>query len=71
MDKKLIWKLAPAKPGDNDSNASRIRRWEEMNPGVKLSDLPDEQAVDALAWILVITPGEAEGYLEYLKASRL
>ena len=53
--KELKWELAPEKPGDNDSNSSRIRRWEEANPGVKLKDLPEQQAVEALAWILMLT----------------
>lgn len=66
--KELKWELAPEKPGDNDSNSSRIRRWEEANPGVKLKDLPEQQAVEALAWILMLTEQEAEDYMTWLRS---
>lgn len=66
--RELTYNLAPRKEGEQDTNASRMNRWEEAQ-GMKLSDLTDEEWVDVIQHILVLTRSEAEEYLDYIRAS--
>ncbi len=67
--RELTYNLAPLKEGEQDTNASRMNRWEEAQ-GMKLSELTDEEWVDVIQHILVLTRSEAEEYLDYLQAQR-
>ena len=67
--RELTYNLAPRKEGEEDDNLSRMNRWEEAQ-GMKLSELTDEEWVDVIQHILVLTRSEAEEYLDYLQAQR-
>lgn len=68
--RQLKYNLAPAKKGKEDTNLNRMERWEKAQ-GMKLHDLTEEEWLDVIQHILVLTEWEAKEYLEKLRASRV
>ena len=67
MKRKLTYNLAPKEPGEGDSNRDLMNRWERAQ-NMKMSELTDEEWLDVAECILCLTPSEARGYLNYLRA---
>jgi hypothetical protein len=65
--RKMNYNLAPANPGEGDDNLSLMNRWERAQ-GMKLKDLTDEEWIDVVSAILVMTKAEAREYLAALRA---
>ncbi len=68
--RKLSYKLAPAKPGEEDDNLSRMIRWEEAQ-GMKLNELTEREWIDLMHHILPLSKQEVEEYLTHLRASQI
>ena len=66
---KYTYQLAKPLPNEKeDTNLDRMNQWERANK-MKLKDLTDEEWIDVIQHILVLTRSEAEEYLTYLRGS--
>ena len=68
--KELSYKMAPLKAGQEDSNLTRMERWEEAN-GMSLSSLSQSEWLDVMEHILPMTRQEIEEWLTQLQAQRM